>query len=96
MTEKELSNEIGGLVASLGLLGFSSPDSRRTQRGWPDWAIAGPGGIIFRELKSEEGVLTHEQNLIGRMMVKAGCNWDIWRPSDWLSGIVKRELLAIA
>lgn len=95
MTEAELDARIRGRVEQMNLIGFSSPDSRRVQRGWPDWAIMGPRGVLFRELKTEPGTLTYEQSIIGGMLQKAGCNWGIWRPSDWLDGIIMKELEAI-
>jgi hypothetical protein len=96
VTEAELDVRIRGRVEQMNLIGFSSPDSRRTQRGWPDWAIMGPRGVLFRELKTEPGTLTYEQSIVGGMLQKAGASWGIWRPSDWLDGIIMKELEAIA
>jgi hypothetical protein len=95
MTESELSEHIRQKIAAMNLIGFCSPDSRRMARGWPDWAIMGPRGVLFRELKTEPGVLTCEQSIIGGMLRKAGADWAVWRPSDWLDGIITRQLEAI-
>jgi hypothetical protein len=65
------------------------------QRGFPDWVIVGPRGVLWRELKSEFGTLRPEQRLWGRVLRAAGADWAIWRPSDWLDGTVERELRGI-
>jgi hypothetical protein len=95
MTEAELSEKIRLRVLQLNLTGFCTPDSRRMTRGWPDWGIMGPNGVLFRELKTEPGVLTYEQSIVGGMLRKAGADWAIWRPSDWLSGIIIKQLESI-
>jgi hypothetical protein len=51
---------------------------------------------LFRELKSERGVLTPEQRQVGEMLQHAGQSWRVWRPSDLLSGQIARELTEVA
>ena len=50
---------------------------------------------MTRELKSEYGKTTPEQDHWGWMLREAGVSWDVWRPDDLRSGRVQRELLAI-
>ncbi len=47
------------------VLGYHGRDSRLNPgaAGFPDWVLGGPGGLAYRELKSEHGVLTHDQPL---------------------------------
>jgi hypothetical protein len=39
--------------------------------------------LIFRELKSPTGRLSSEQDAWGDLLTRAGCDWQVWRPSDW-------------
>lgn len=67
-------------------------DSRRTTPGWPDLAIVGPGGALFRELKAAAGRVTVEQREWLAAMGAAGLDADVWRPIDWTSGRIVAEL----
>lgn len=80
------------------LLGYHGRDSRRNPGagGFPDWVFCGPGGAAVRELKSEHGVLEPGQRRWGRLMRAAGWDWDVWRPSDLLSGKIQREIERLA
>ena len=50
------------LCSDLGLRAFHAADSRRSWGpGYPDLTIAGPGGVLFRELKTARGYLTRPQ-----------------------------------
>ena len=92
MQEDELLAEIEKRCGLRGLLWHHSRDSRREQSGWPDLVIVGPGGILFRELKSEDGRLSLAQRDVGRTILAARGNWAIWRPSDLYDGTVSRWL----
>lgn len=50
---------------------------------------------MLRELKTEKGRLTRDQETWGSMLRNAGISWDVWRPADLHSGRVQRELTAI-
>ncbi len=69
--------------------------SHRSAAGWPDLALCGASGFITRELKTERGRLTADQQRWGSMLRQAGIDWDVWRPDDLLSGRIQRELLNI-
>jgi hypothetical protein len=71
-------------------------DSRRAHRGWPDWAIGGPRGVIFRELKRESEKPTKAQQAWLDALTASGADAGVWRPSDLLSGRIARELAALA
>jgi hypothetical protein len=104
MTEAELNREIRGLCERLGLHAFSAITYRipgasarpGSSKGFPDWVIAGPGGILFREAKSEDGRRSMAQVHWGKAIGRAGGNYAIWRPSDLASGRIERELRAVA
>jgi hypothetical protein len=75
------------------------PDSRRCdgRPGLPDLIIVGSQGVIFRELKSEKGETTAEQDYWGWLLGLAGPLGrprlhDIWRSADWDSGLIGREI----
>ena len=84
------------LLDDLGLWGYHPYTSRRSTPGWPDWTIIGTRRVIFRELKSERGVLSPEQKQVGEMLQRAGQSWRVWRPSDLLSGQIAWELTEVA
>ena len=88
-------------IADLGLWGFhveKSLDVNKgrknvSARGWPDWTILGTR-ILHRELKTERGKVSDEQEDVGRRIRAAGGDWDVWRPRDLLSGRIVAELRA--
>jgi VRR-NUC domain len=61
-------------------------------KGWPDLVIAGPGGMLYREVKGEEDALTPEQEMWLAALRVAGADVAVWRPGDWESGRIRREL----
>jgi hypothetical protein len=82
------------LLADLGLFGYRSKSG--SERGWPDWVIVGPCGILYRELKTERGTLTPEQRDVGARITRAGGNWSVWRPAQLLDGTIARQLSDLA
>lgn len=73
--------------------------SQRTaaNQGFPDLQIIGPGGILFRELKTEAGMqpgkgLRPEQTTWRYRLTAAGQDWAIWTPKDLDSGLIESEL----
>src|SRR6266704_1815987 len=61
MTEKELDKHVRKLCHDLGLAAYHTLDSRGSSAGFPDWTVAGPGGVLFAECKSARGTLRPEQ-----------------------------------
>jgi hypothetical protein len=76
----------------------------RSQRGvdnsgFPDLAIFGPGGILFRELKSVAGYYRGprpSQTTWKHRLLAAHQDYEIWTPADLDSGRVADELDALA
>jgi hypothetical protein len=64
-------------------------------KGYPDLTIVGPGGMLFRELKSARGFLAPEQKAWLACLVAAGADAGVWRPQDLESGCIEMELRAI-
>lgn len=94
MTEAELQRLVAELCARLGLAHYHTYDSRRSEPGWPDSVIIGRK-IIYRELKSRDGVLKPEQRRWGRVIERAGGDYAVWRPADWRDGTIMRQVLEI-
>lgn len=96
MSERQLDALIEDARKALGIrLSYHTHDSRRSPAGFPDRVYAGPGGVLFRELKTDTGKLTAEQQawLVG--LHAAGLDADVWRPADWPEAIFA-ELRAIS
>ena len=85
-----------GLCKRLGVRWFHATVAQRSVPGYPDLTLVGRQGVAFRELKSEDGVLRPEQREWRDALLMAGADWAIWRPSDYESGRVEKELRALA
>lgn len=97
MTEHELDFEVVCLARKYILRSFHFPDSRRVDTpGWPDRVLIGPHGVLFRELKTETGVLSRDQRVTGYQLTAAGLDFAVWRPSDLASGRIEAEMRNIA
>jgi len=65
--------------------------------GWPDLSLAHPSGRVrFAELKSARGVVTPDQAAWLGLLRGAGLEAQVWRPEDWTSGRIERELRTAA
>ncbi len=99
MSEKALDGHVRRLLRDLGLweFAFHAPDGTgRYQAGLPDWIIHGPGGCLYRELKTQNGNLTPKQRDYIARIASNGIDVDVWRPSDLVSGRIAAELKAVA
>ena len=94
MSEAELQRLVAELCARLGLHHYHTHDSRRSEPGFPDSVIIG-SAILYRELKSRDGVLKPEQRRWGSRIIRAAGDWCVWRPRDWEDGTILRQLTAI-
>jgi len=95
MTEAQFQDTIVAICKLLGVASYHPYFSRRSAAGWPDLALCGDNGFLLRELKTEKGRLTRDQEEWGFKLQKAGVNWDVWRPADLASGRIQRELTEI-
>lgn len=95
-SEDRLKEEVLVMCCRLVLIvNYHKADRLSPVRGWPDLEILGPRGIIYRELKTMAGQLTVDQRRIGSKLNLAGGNWSTWRPADWATGVIQRQLLAL-
>lgn len=96
MTEKELETEVKKLLKIYNLFGFHVSDGRYgSEPGWPDWCILGDGKCLYRELKDAQGTLSADQVLVAKRLRRAGQDFAVWRPADFISGAIREELAAI-
>lgn len=58
--------------------------------GFTDLVLARNGRVLCVELKTEKGKPDDNQKLWAQEM---GESYRLWRPSDWLSGAIERELI---
>jgi len=100
MTEKQLMQNVIDLARMLGCLTFHTYDSRRSEPGFPDLVIVGKRRVkgesprvIFAELKSQTGRLSHAQRLwIEALNQCRQAEVYVWRPSDWSTGEIEQVL----
>lgn len=92
--EADLDEAVRQLCRLLGVCRYHPYDSRRSMPGFPD-LVLWRDRLMFRELKSERGRCSKEQLHVGDTLVRAGMNWAIWRPRDWRSGRIEKELRAL-
>lgn len=95
MTEAQFQDTVIAMCKLLRVAWYHPYFSRRSAAGWPDLALCGARGFMLRELKTEKGRLTRDQQEWGSRLRNAGVSWDVWRPADLHSGRVQRELEAI-
>lgn len=97
MPEAVLSEEVRRACKTLRLLAYHTHLSKHSAAGFPDWTILNPrtGDILYRELKRERQHPTAaQQEWLDALAVHGDA--DVWRPSDWLSGRITRELAKLA
>lgn len=95
ITEADLQGAITDLCTWLGIKWYHVTDSRKDPSGWPDLVLSGRHGTIFRELKSATGRMRPEQKAWLFRLDESGQDAAVWRPADWRSGRIRRELEAI-
>lgn len=95
MSEDTLSEEVRTLAKDLRLFAYHTPDSRRSAPGFPDWVFISPQGVLWRELKTQDGELSSSQRCVRNFLIAAGHDWAVWRPADLRSGRIEQELRAL-
>jgi hypothetical protein len=83
MSESDWQRRVTDYCDWLGLKWYHQPDSRMSNKGWPDLVIGGPRKAIFVELKTEKGRVTREQQDWINTLKHSGATVFVWRPSDW-------------
>jgi hypothetical protein len=71
------------------------PDSRGMlgSRGFPDFVIAGPRGLLFRECKPRpDSHLSPSQTAWRWMLLAAGADYAVWTQQDLDDGTIERQI----
>lgn len=92
MGEKDFQWNVTLLCRAFHLEHYHAHDSRRSEPGFPDSVICGPGGVIFRELKRQDGHLSAPQQRWLDALTQAGADAAVWRPSQLLDGFIEDVL----
>lgn len=90
-SEKDFQAAVVALCAWLGLAVFHPYESRRSQPGYPDLTVVGPGGVLWRELKTTTGRVSPAQRDWLARLTDAGMDARVWRPDDW-PNMIRAEL----
>jgi hypothetical protein len=96
INEHELEDAIRRQCLARGILRFHVRDARGMTRGFPDDVLIGARGLLWRELKSEYGMLTPDQRTVRNALRALGQDWALWRPADLQNGRIARELEEIS
>jgi hypothetical protein len=94
MTEAELQAKVLSEVKRCGLWALTVGDSTRATAGWVDVFVLGRGALAV-ELKSTDGRRSLYQIDVAQRLARAGLSYRLWRPEDWASGTVTKELEAL-
>ena len=83
--EADFQRHLIKLAKSNGWLAYHAFDSRRSEPGWPDIALAKAGrNLILAELKSRRGRLSTPQRAwLETLGQSTGLEVHLWRPDDW-------------
>lgn len=92
MREEDLLQNVRRMAILGGWLFYHTRDSRGSDRGFPDVVLARDKRVMFRELKTQTGNLTPEQQEWGRVLLLAGQDYAVWRPFDWGTERIMEEL----
>lgn len=92
MYESDLQRYVTEAADTFGWQWWRDNDSRKNKRGLPDLILFGHGRVLWVELKRQSGRLTKAQEGFRDALLENGAEWFCWKPSDWLSGAIEREL----
>jgi hypothetical protein len=93
VTEKQFQRQVTDLAHKLGWASYHTYLSIRSAPGFPDLVLARAkpngdgiaGRVLFRELKTDRGKLTDQQEGWLDLLNLCGQNARVWRPADWES-----------
>ena len=89
-TEREFQEQIAQLARQFGwmIVHHGGNQHRRAYydtTGFPDLLMVSPTGrVLFRELKTDIGSLTPDQERWRRELLNRHADYAVWRPTDWV------------
>lgn len=92
LAERDLQRHVVALAKMCGWWVMHHADSIGTEPGWPDLTLIRGDRVLFRELKTEDGKLRLAQAGVAALLMNAGQDFKVWRPSAWFSGSIDQEL----
>ena len=95
MSEKDFQAGVLKLARFHGFqLRYHTHDSRRSAPGFPDLVLVNTrtGRVLFRELKTNKGRVSPDQQAWLDGLTACGMDAGVWRPNDLDSGRVLAEL----
>lgn len=96
MTENQLQETIVEMCKWFSLFVYHTYDSRNSTSGFPDLVIIAAGGVMYRELKTENAKLRPDQSDVLALLRLSGQDAAVWRPSDLALGNIRQELQELA
>ena len=83
--EKTFLAQVRRLATDHGFATYHTFDSRKSDEGYPDLTLVKPGRLIFMELKSRRGKLTHDQEVWLSLLSRSVPGVETYhvRPEDW-------------
>jgi hypothetical protein len=93
-SEKAFQAAVVGFAQRLNFLVYHTYDSRRSKAGYPDLHLvhATTGRSLFRELKTQRGTVTAEQQEWLTALAAGGADVAVWRPLDWFDHTIRDQL----
>ena len=82
LTEAQLQATILEAAGWHKWLVYHTHDSRRSAAGYPDLTLARGTRLVFAELKSAKGKVTHAQQAWLDALAATGAEVYVWRPPD--------------
>ena len=83
MTEKTFQSMVVKVARLNGWLVYHTYDSRRCEPGFPDLTLVRGSTVMFIELKTDEGKLTHHQKEWLTALQQTPAIVQVWRPRNW-------------
>lgn len=93
MPESELLGNVRDLARMLGWLGYHTRRSTGSDVGFPDLVLVRRSRLVVAELKTATGKPTRwQQDWLDAFGDVDAVEVYLWRPADWLSGVIGRVL----
>lgn len=83
ISEKEFQGQVEQLAKQLGWAVHHHWLSIKSSEGWPDLVLIRPPRLLFRELKTDTGQVTAEQQMWLDWLRQCRQDVGVWRPRDW-------------
>lgn len=97
VNHKEMNAELVSLSRQLGAYCWiNSGEITQHGTGWVDAVVIGDRGVLFVENKTAEGRRTRAQWRVALLLIARGLEYRLYRPFDYESGLVRKDLEAIA